>query len=86
MGNTAVYLSKTHDGNVIYNNLLVLAEERAWDLCQKDYKSNITVRRSLEEIKNVEVSQYISETDHKAQVIIDKFRSLGNFEDKMALY
>lgn len=86
MGNTAVYLSKTHDGDVIYNNLLVLAEERAWDLCQKDYKSNITVRRSLEDIKNVEVLQYISETDRKAQTIIDKFRSLGNFEDKMALY
>jgi hypothetical protein len=85
-GQTSVYLSKTRDGRIVYNEFLRLAEERAWELCQEDYKSNISVLRSLGESKYIEVNHYMSDSDYKVQAIIRKYRELPRFSDKFCLY
>ena len=85
-GQTSLYLSRTHDGRLVFNDFLVLAEERAWELCQEDYINDISVVRSLRDVKYIESDHYQSPVDIKVQTIINTIKGLQRFSDKLKAY
>ena len=74
-------------GKPVYNSLIDISNERAWDVAQKDYQDRLSVTRSLSDLKDTEVGKY---TDRE-EVIVSKFLSenffnLSDFRDKMKSY
>ena len=85
-GQTGLYLSRTYDGRLVFNDFLVLAEERAWELCQEDYVNDISVVRSLRDVKYIESEHYQSPVDIKVQTIINTIKGLQRFSDRLKAY
>lgn len=75
-------------GEVVYNKLIEVANERAWEVSQKDYRDSISVTKAIESIDQVEeVKKYRD----KAERIIDEFlkysfNRVGVFSAKMRMY
>lgn len=85
-GNILDYAGYTNDGEITYNQFLELAEIRAWELTQLDYKSNITVTKSIGDLKNVEISQYLSKEGLIAQGYINEIKGISGFDSKLRKY
>ena len=68
-----------------YNNLIEVANERAWEVSQKDYQDSINVTRALEALNIVNITKEYRDRDD--QVIDDflknKFYSTGIFSIKL---
>ena len=72
---------------IVYNPFLKLAEQRAWELSQRDYKSSVTVIKSIGDTKNLDmVTTYSTRADTIVQAVIDKIKSLPWFETRLELY
>ena len=70
----------------VYNYLIEIANERAWDVSQKDYQDQISVTKSLEETGYI-VSEYESEEDRIVSDFLDNhFYKTGNFREQMKMY
>ena len=72
-------------GLPVYNKLIEVANERAWEVSQKDYQDSINVTRA---IKNAGFDQEVYKD--RDNTIIDEFlnnfNSLVNFEERMKAY
>ena len=72
-------------GVPVYNKFIEIANERAWEVAQKDYQDKISVTRVLDEV--AEVTEYKTENEIKVQRFLDnQFYRTGIFKEKMRLY
>ena len=78
-------ISKTTN-QPVYNYLVEIANERAWEVSQKDYQDKISVTRSLNENGFFE-KQYETVNDKIASDFLDNhFYMTGFFHEKMRMY
>lgn len=70
----------------VYNTLIEIANERAWEVSQKDYQDKISVTKSLGN-QGFEVGIYKDENDKIASDFLDNhFYATGVFKEKMRIY
>ena len=70
----------------VYNSFIDIANERSWEVSQKDYQDKISVTKSLESLTS-NISEYQSDLEKEVQDFLDnKFYSTGIFEKKMKMY
>ena len=70
----------------IYNYLIDIANERAWEVSQKDYQDKISVTKSLSE-QGFYVGEYKNENDQIASDFLDNhFYQTGFFHEKLKMY
>ena len=80
-----VSISKS-TGLPVYNNFIEIANERAWDVSQKDYQDKISVTKAFEDISG-EVSEYKSDLEKEIDDFLDNhFYKTGIFKEKMKMY
>ena len=73
-------------GRPVYNSFIDIANERGWEVSQKDYQDKISVTKSLESLTS-NISEYQSDLEKEVQDFLDtKFYSTGIFEKKMKMY
>jgi hypothetical protein len=73
-------------GKPVYNSFIDIANERGWEVSQKDYQDKISVTKSLESLTS-NISEYQSDLEKEVQDFLDnKFYSTGIFEKKMKMY
>ena len=73
-------------GEPIYNSFIEIAQERGWEVSQKDYQDKISVTKSLESL-TTNISEYQSNLEKEVQDFLDnKFYSTGIFREKMKMY
>lgn len=70
-------------GQPVYNNLIYVANERAWDVAQKDYQDMIQVTRA---ISNAGFDVVDSSLSPEVQEFINAFGVLRTFEEGVRLY
>lgn len=86
VGQINYYLYLDESGNPVYDPFLQLAEIRAWELCQYNYKNNISVIASISDLENVDVQRYEPEYEKEAQKAIEYIESFKRFDDKLEKY
>ena len=70
----------------VYNSFIEIAQERGWEVSQKDYQDKISVTKSLENLTS-DISEYQSDIEKEVQDFLDnKFYSTGIFKYKMKMY
>ena len=80
-----VSISKTTN-QPVYNYLIDIANERAWEVSQKDYQDKISVTKSLSE-QGFWIGEYKNENDEIAQDFLDNhFYQTGFFHEKLKMY
>ena len=73
-------------GKPVYNSFIDIANERSWEVSQKDYQDKISVTKSLESLTS-NISEYQSDLEKEVQDFLDnKFYSTGIFREKMKMY
>ena len=73
-------------GEPVYNSFIEIANERSWEVSQKDYQDKISVTKSLESLTS-DISEYQSDLEKEVQDFLDnKFYSTGIFREKMRMY
>ena len=73
-------------GKPVYNSFIDIANERSWEVSQKDYQDKISVTKSLESISS-NISEYQSDLEKEIQDFLDnKFYKTGLFHEKMKMY
>ena len=73
-------------GKPVYNSFIEIAQERSWEVSQKDYQDKISVTKSLESLTS-NISEYQSDLEKEVQDFLDtKFYSTGLFHEKMRMY
>ena len=73
-------------GLPVYNKLIDIANERAWEVAQKDYQDVINVTRALEGLANVDNSEYKDVDDKIVDEFMGSFTSTGIFSEKLKMY
>lgn len=76
-------------GRPVYNSLIDIADQRAWDVSQKDYQDSISVTKAINDLKiyDVGVSEYVDEDEKILKDFLDNhFYKTGLFHEKMKLY
>ena len=80
------FISVSQDtGNPVINKLIVLADQRAWEVCQKDYQDEINVVKALSEI-GIQGEKYNQVEITNAENLLEKFKSFTQFTQKMEFY
>ena len=75
-----------HTNLPVYNTLIEVSNQRAWEVSQEDYQDKINVTRALEEVTR-DISEYYDEYERIAQDFLDNhFYSTGLFSEKMRMY
>lgn len=70
----------------VYNSLIEIANERAWEVAQKDYQDTLTVTKAIQDAGFLE-EKYQSQEDIIVSDFLDNyFYKTGIFESKMKLY
>ena len=70
----------------VYNSFIEIAQERGWEVSQKDYQDKISVTKSLESLTS-NISEYQSDLEKEVQDFLDnKFYKTGIFHEKMKMY
>ena len=73
-------------GEPVYNSFIEIAQERSWEVSQKDYQDKISVTKSLESLTS-NISEYQSDLEKEVQDFLDnKFYKTGLFHEKMKMY
>ena len=73
-------------GKPVYNSFIDIANERSWEVSQKDYQDKISVTKSLESLTS-NISEYQSDLEKEVQDFLDnKFYKTGLFHEKMRMY
>lgn len=83
--NNFISISKI-TGKPVYNKLIEIANERAWEVAQKDYQDTISVTKALEDLGAVDINNYQDKDYQDLLDFEDKFYSTGNFAKKLKLY
>ena len=80
-----VSMSKS-TGLPVYNNFIEIANERAWEVSQKDYQDKISVTKALNEITS-NISEYKSDLEKEIDDFLNNhFYKTGIFHEKMKMY
>ena len=80
-----VSISKS-TGLPVYNSFIEIANERAWEVSQKDYQDKISVTKALNEVTS-NISEYQSGLEKEIDDFLDNhFYRTGIFESKMRMY
>ena len=73
-------------GKPVYNSFIDIANERSWEVSQKDYQDKISVTKSLESISS-NVTDLASDLEKDIQKFLDQyFYKTGVFYKKMRMY
>ena len=73
-------------GKPVYNSFIDIANDRSWEVSQKDYQDKISVTKSLESLTS-NISEYQSDLEKEVQDFLDnKFYKTGLFHEKMKMY
>ena len=73
-------------GKPVYNSFIEIANERSWEVSQKDYQDKISVTKSLESISS-NVSEYKTDLEKRVQKFLDTcFYTTGIFHKRMKMY
>ena len=73
-------------GKPVYNSFIEIANERGWEVSQKDYQDKISVTKSLESLTS-NISEYQSDLEKEVQDFLNnKFYKTGLFHEKMKMY
>jgi hypothetical protein len=73
-------------GKPVYNSFIEIANERSWEVSQKDYQDKISVTKSLELLTS-NIFEYQSDLEKEVQDFLDnKFYKTGLFHEKMRMY
>ena len=73
-------------GLPVYNKFIEIANERAWDVSQKDYQDKISVTKALNEI-TPNISEYKSDLEKEIDDFLNNhFYKTGIFKEKMKMY
>ena len=72
-------------GEVVYNNLIEVANERAWEVAQKDYQDSINVTRAISSL-GYKKDDTKDKNDVAVNTFLLGFNQVGDFESKMKLY
>ena len=81
------FIGISSNGTLEYNKLIEIANERAWEVSQKDYKDSISLTKALKSLDNVEVIEYKDAKDKLVQEFLDnRFYATGIFTEKLKLY
>ena len=73
-------------GLPVYNKFIEIANERAWDVSQKDYQDKISVTKALNEITS-NISEYKSDLEKEIDDFLNNhFYKTGIFYEKMKMY
>lgn len=82
------YLSVNKEGKPVYNKFIELADERAWEVAQKDYQDSINVTKALLDLEITESSCKYEDADDKLveEFLSNKFYKTNNFEKQMKLF
>jgi len=86
VGQTKCYLYIDQNGLPAFDTFLQLAEIRAWELTQYEYKNNISVIASIGDLSDVEVQQYTPGYEREAQDFIDEIKSIKHFDNRLRRY
>lgn len=72
----------------VYNYLVEIANERAWEVSQEDYQDDITVIKAIESSEHFDnkVELYETQNDLIIKNFLDNFYKTGNFSEKMKMY
>lgn len=74
-------------GQPVYNKLIELAYERAWEVAQRDYQDSITVKSTLDSLDMVDdILEYKDQDDQTLDDFMNAFLSTNLFIHKMRLY
>lgn len=76
-------------GKPIYNSLIEIADERAWDVSQKDYQDTLSVTRAILDLDNLSTS--VTKLVDRDEALLSDFLNnyfykTGLFHEKMKLY
>ena len=83
--NDFVSISKK-TGEPVYNSLIEIANERAWEVAQVDYQDKINVTRSISKEGYMSSDYYDEEDKIVNNFLTNYFYSTNIFEDKMRMY
>ena len=73
-------------GKPVYNSFIEIAQERGWEVSQKDYQDKISVTKSLESLTS-NISEYRSEIEKEVNSFLTyDFNTTGIFEKRMKAY
>lgn len=86
-GNTIRLCGLTGDQppEFVYNQLLEISEQRAYELSQVDFKNSITVVRNMYQ-SGFEVQHYSTEADVIVQKVIDALKGIPKHDIRLELY
>ena len=75
-------------GQPVYNTLIDISNERAWEVAQKDYQDTLSVTRALLDSNggNNVVEGYVDRENPEVKEFLKEFFSTGQFNIKMRLY
>ena len=76
-------------GTPVYNTLIEIADQRAWDVTQKDYQDTLTVTKAILSLENLDtvVTEYHDENELILKNFLDNyFYATYNFSLKLKFY
>ena len=75
-----------HTNLPVYNYLIEISNERAWEVSQEDYQDKINITKALENLTE-DISEYLDENEKIVQDFLDNyFYKTGIFENKLKMY
>ena len=73
-------------GKPVYNSFIEIAQERGWEVSQKEYQDKISVTKSLEKLTS-NISEYQNKVEKDVQDFLTyDFNTTGIFEKRMKAY
>ena len=76
-------------GKPVYNTLIDIADQRAWDVSQKDYQDTISVTKAIQNIDNLKTDtvKYTDTDENIINIFLrDHFFATNIFKERLALY
>ena len=81
------FISITADNKPTYNKLIDIANERAWEVAQKDYQSSVNVTKAFNTLPDAINYEYKDRDDKIIELFLEhQFYSTGIFAKKMKAY
>lgn len=85
-GRLNYFISLDSHGKPVMNELMKIAEERAWEMTRKEHRNRVNVIRSISESKYVTVDTYQGHEDVVLSALKDQLSKLSTFDQKLELY
>ena len=76
-------------GEPVYNTLIDIADQRAWDVSQKDYQDTLSVTKAIQDLEglNTDIRDYCDDDEQILRFFLNQcFYYFGSFEERMKQY